>query len=173
MKIFLKLIKEVVSDGMFGNRKTYEDLDSIFEMKEGASENEIAECSANFSFLLPEEYKEFLENFNGGTLFKVADIGGFNLLGTEEIVKHNVFQKENFEDDWDENIVLFCKCLGDAEYIGFKFTDAGKYSLVYCIMDELPENWHTFKGSFGDFFETLINENGRKYWGDMIWPDQN
>jgi hypothetical protein len=171
MKMFLKLIKEVVSDGMIGNIKTYEGLDSTFEMRKMASEESINKCSSSFKFPFPDEYKQFLGKYNGGILFKVQDIAGFDVFGTNEIEKENSFQKENFGTDWNDSIILFCCCVGDAEYIGFKFDDEGKYSLVYCIMDELPENWHTFKGSFGDFVETLINENGRKYWGDMIWPE--
>ena len=137
-------------------------------MNSKTSQVDIEKCESNFNKKLPLDYTFFLLKFNGGVLFKIADYAGFKFLSTEELIKHNSFQKENLENYWDSEIILFCECIGDAEYLGFKFNDNGLPKVVYCIMDIIPEKWAIIENTFEDLINKLIEERGRKYWLDSV-----
>ena len=77
--------------------------------------------------------------------------------------RDNAFQRKNFGEDWDDRIVLFCSCVGDNEYLGFK-VKGHSYQIIHCIMEQLPEEWINVEYSFDDFLFQLIQEKGRKYW---------
>lgn len=166
MKKYLNYIKEIIDVTLKGTILTFEYLDSLFIMNNGASNDDIAKCNLHFNQKLPIDYIYFLEEYNGGILFKIDDYAGFKLLSTEELIKHNEFQKGNFGQDWDSQIILFCECIGDAEYLGFKLIENGDANIVYCIMDMLPHEWQIVESSFNDFINKLIEEKGRKYWLD-------
>jgi len=163
MKQYLKYIKEVIDPSLKGIISTFENLVSLFVMNKGASNDDIVKCDLHFNLNLPVDYKFFLQNFNGGILFKIDDYAGFRFLSTNELVEHNEFQKENFGQDWDTKIILFCECIGDAEYLGFKSTN-NEEQIVYCIMDIMPQEWKVVDSSFDVLVKKLIEEKGRKYW---------
>lgn len=164
MKQYLKYIKEIIDLSLKGTISTFENLVSQFVMNKGASNDEIRKCDLHFNQNLPAEYKFFLQNFNGGILFKIDDYAGFKFLSTKALIKHNEFQKENFDQDWDTETILFCECIGDAEYLGFRLNENGGLQIVYCIMDMLPQEWEVIEDSFEVLMNKLIKEKGRKYW---------
>ncbi|MBK7988189.1 MAG: hypothetical protein IPK11_15025 [Ignavibacteria bacterium] len=98
--------------------------------------------------------------------FKIDNYAGFKLLSTQEMIKHNEFQKENFGQDWDSEIIFFCECIGDAEYLRFKFHKNESVNIVHCIMDVLPHEWKIIEDSFDNLIDKLIEEKGEKYWLD-------
>ena len=163
MKQYLSYIKKII-EVTNGTVLTFEKLTSLFIMNKEASNDDIAKCDLHFENKLSKEYKLFLQNYDGGILFKIDDYAGFKFLSTEELFKHNKFQRENFGQDWNSEIILFCECIGDAEYLGFKLNENGDSSIVYCIMDMLPQEWHIIESAFDDFITKLIEEKGRKYW---------
>jgi hypothetical protein len=163
MKNYLTLINEKLTNRLAGNVKTYEELDSLFIMKEKALEEDIKKCNAYFKNMLPNDYIMFLRNFNGGVLFQIEDFAGFKFYGTDELIHENLFQRKNFGKDWDDNIILFCLCIGDGECIGFQLKNGG-YEVIHCILDEIPSSWQTIDASFDDFIGKLIVEKGKKYW---------
>jgi len=164
MKQYLEYIKEIINLSLKGTISTFENLVSLFIMNKEASKDEITKCDIHFNHKLPGEYKFFLQNYNGGILFKIEDYSGFKFLSTNELIKHNEFQRENFDQDWDAEIILFCECIGDAEYLGFRLNEKGDYKIVYCILDMLPQEWEAIEGSFEILLKKLIEEKGRKYW---------
>lgn len=166
MKQYLNAIKEIIDLTLKGRVSTFENLASLFIMNEEASKEDIVKCDMHFDGKLPNDYKIFLQEFNGGILFKIDDYAGFKLLSTEELIKHNKFQGENFGKDWDSEILLFCECIGDAEYLGFKLNKNRFPNIVYCIMDILPQEWEIIEDSFDCLISKLIEEKGRKYWLD-------
>jgi len=87
-------------------------------------------------------------------------------LGTEQLIRQNSSQKNSFGEDWDNNIILFCRCLGDAEYMGFKVSETHNYEIVHCFMDEWPEKWKVLKCNFKEFINLLIDEEGKEFWYD-------
>ncbi len=164
MKQYLNYIKRIIDITLRGTISTFENLASLFIMNRAASEDDIEKCETSFNKKLPDDYKFFLQEFNGGVLFKIDDYAGLNLLSTEELIKHNNFQKENFGQDWDPEIILFCECIGDAEFLGFKYNENGTINIVYCIMDMLPHEWGIVEHSFDDLINKIIEGKGRKYW---------
>lgn len=167
MKYYLNYIKEIISD-FNGTITTFENLPSLFIMNIEASKYDIVDCDLHLKKQLPDDYKFFLQEFNGGVLFKIEDYAGFKLLSTKELIKHNEFQKMNFGQYWNSEIILFCECIGDAEYLGFKIDENGLHNIVYCIMDMLPQEWEIIENSFDTLINKLIDEKGRKYWLDSF-----
>jgi len=163
MKKYLELINKVIDPSLKGEILTYENLKSTFEMNIAASDLDIDKCRVTLEAGLPNDYEFFLRNFNGGKLFLVDDFAGFKLLGTEELINHNKFQQENFGEDWDKHVVLFCEIIGDAEYLGFKI-DKEKVQIVFCIMDTLPSEWQAIDDTFDILIQKIILSNGAKYW---------
>ncbi|MDR7210601.1 SMI1/KNR4 family protein, partial [Flavobacterium piscis] len=68
MKQYLKYIKEVIEVRLKGTTSTFENLVSLFIMNEEASDDEISTCDLLLNKKLPDEYKFFLQNYNGGIL---------------------------------------------------------------------------------------------------------
>jgi hypothetical protein len=113
MKQYLNYIKKIIDITLRGTILTFENLASLFIMNSGASADDIEKCELYFTKKFPDDYKFFLQEFNGGIFFKIDDYAGFKFLSTEELIKHNDFQKENFGQDWDSEIILLCECIGD------------------------------------------------------------
>ena len=157
-------IKELSNQSFARTIKTFENFVSEFIVNEGASDEEISICDSYFGFKLPEDYKSFLKEFDGSVFFKIEDFAGFKFLGCVDIVKENKFQKENLGEDWDNQIIIFCACLGDGDYVGIKLLGDNSYEIVDCFMDEMPANWQALGNSIDEFIEKLINEKGRKFW---------
>ena len=164
MKNFLFYIKRIIDTNLKGKVSTFENLASLFIMNKEASKDNITKSNLHFKKQLPDEYNLFLQNYNGGILFKVDDYAGFKFLSAAELIKHNEFQKGNFVQDWDSNIILFCECIGDAEYLGFRISENDYGYVVHCILDTLPKEWEIIEDSFDNFINKLIGEKGKKYW---------
>lgn len=162
----MNYIKKLIDITLKGTILTFENLTSSFIMNREASKDEIVNCELHFNKKIPNDYRSFLHEFNGGILFKIDNYAGFKLLSTQEMIKHNEFQKENFGQDWDSEIIFFCECIGDAEYLGFKFHKNESVNIVHCIMDVLPHEWKIIEDSFDNFIDKLIEEKGEKYWLD-------
>lgn len=161
MKQYLVQIEQMLNRN--GGLMTYEGLSSECVMNAPASEHEINNCKQSLSKEIPQQYIHFLNAYNGGTVFKIEDFAGYRLFSTQEIIKENAFQKENFGSNWDESIVLFCSCLGDNEYLGFKIHE-DMYDIVDCVMDVVPKAWEVIGSNFDDLIQKLIKEKGKKYW---------
>ena len=156
---------QIIKDYSFlGSVITFENLDSQFIIKDSANQKDIEKCNEYFEFKLPEDYLKILTKANGFILFKIEDFAGFKFLGCNELIKENRFQKENYEEDWDNQIILFCQCLGDAEYLGLRVFDDKSYEILDCEIIELPSKWQTIGTSIDDFIESLLQKKGRKFW---------
>ncbi|HEY9262157.1 SMI1/KNR4 family protein [Chitinophaga sp.] len=142
---------------------TDEGLEATFTFNKGATENGIAEADGFFKNNIPTEFIEFLKLYNGCILFNVDGIGGFQIFSDDKLVSENKFQKLNFEDDWDDNVIIFCSCIGDGDYIGFRLLNDG-YEIIDCFGEEIPLNWLAIETSFDVFLEKLIDHKGGKYW---------
>jgi hypothetical protein len=163
MKLYIDLIKRVLNIG--GKIVDYENFNTSFIMSEPASKKNIAECDLYFDKKIPNEYKYFLECYNGGILFEYDNIAGFKFLSTSEIIKENDLVKDSFRDeDWYDNVILFCKLLGNGEYFGFRLQDDSKCEIVHCFMEMTPDEWPIISDSFDYLIENIIKERGKEYW---------
>jgi hypothetical protein len=166
MANYLGKIRQILNGGLEGKVKTFENLVAYFSMNEKTSVDDITQCNQFFNNQLPEDYKVFLQNYNGGILFRIEDFIGYDFLGTQQLITNNTLQKNSFAGDWDDQIILFCRCLGDAEYFGFKINDNHEYEIVHCFMDEWPDMWKIIDGKLDSFIMRLIDEQGKEFWYD-------
>lgn len=156
-------LKNIESNLSSGKTFTDEGLEATFTFNKGATEHEIKQANSFFQNNIPAEFIEFLKIFNGSSLFNVNDVGGFLIFGDDQLIRENKFQKLNFEGDWDDHVIIFCSCIGDGDYIGFRLSNDG-YEIIDCFGEEIPLNWRRIASSFDIFLEKLIDHKGRKYW---------
>jgi len=136
-----------------------------FQINEPALKNELEKVINELRFSLPESYVEFLSKFDGGDFYNYEDLDGFRFFGTKDIVKMNENIKNEYEDDWINEILIFAECIGEGNYLGFKFeNNCDRYKVLDCFHEELPSNWVSFAENFDEFLEKLVLNNGNKYW---------
>jgi hypothetical protein len=95
---------------LFNNRDRYfqyEGLEVTFHKEDAATEQYIAQLVKDRGFNIPTDYIEFLRVFNGCTLFKYQDLGGFELLGTKDIAKNTTLHQSTYEEEWDLGLSCF------------------------------------------------------------------
>jgi len=142
----------------------YEGLVVSFHKNPAATRSDIVSTIGNNHIKLPEDYCDFLQIFDGCTLFKYQDLGGFEFLGTKDIAKENVIQQQTYLEDWDNNLIVFCRLIADGDFISFRSRNDDKYDILDCYHDEIPEKWTVIGNSFDGFLERLIIERGRRFW---------
>lgn len=163
MKQYLDSLKILLGNSFKSEIKSKDDLLLTINMNGPASDEQVLKCNLLLDKNLPDDYKHFLKHYNGGILFDKEGIAGYKFLSTSEIVKENKFQEDNFGEDWDNSVILFCLILGNAEYIAFRVSNKS-YQLLYCSMDVNPISWHVIDGGFDEFVNRLLEEQGKEYW---------
>lgn len=112
---------------------------------------------------LPKQYIDLLLYSNGMELFNYNDIDGLELLSINEIEKYTRYAKKTFEEQWQDNIIIFAKIIGEDNYLGFRKTTEG-YAIIDCYFEELPNEWRVIAESFDSFLEKYLLSYGDKYW---------
>ena len=149
----------------FGHNDDFIDYESLvvtFEKNIEATQQDIDNITHQIK--IPDDYIDFLKIFNGWTLFKHKDLGGFKFLGTNDIVKETENQRETYEEYWDDTITVFCTIICDGDFISFRNNSDGEYDILDCCHDDKPEDWKIIDRSFSSFLERLIAEKGKPYW---------
>lgn len=157
-------IQNIVNANFAGKVLTFENILAEFIVNNGALESDFAICGEYFAGKLPKDYKDFLLQFNGAIFFKVDDFAGYKFLGCEELIAEDRFQRENYAEAWDNNVIIICSCIADAEHIGIKWLNDDSYELLDCIMGENPSNWAVIDYSIDEFMGKLIDSKGQKFW---------
>ena len=123
------------------------------------------DCRKDYNFIkiIPKEYVDFLSFSNGMELYNYDDIDGVRLLSLEEMEEYTLYAKNTFEDNWQDNILIFAKIIGEDSYLGFKLYEM-KYEIVDCYFEVLPSEWSVIGENFDDFLQKYISKNGDKYW---------
>lgn len=142
----------------------YEGLVVEFKRKESASTEQLDIIKFRSNLSLPPEYLDFLKYTDGCSLYKYEDLGGFQFLGTKEINHQNELQKDTYENDWDDNLTVFCNVICDGDFISFRKNPNGIYDILDCYHDDSPSNWKIIDNSFISFMEKLIEAKGERYW---------
>ena len=141
-----------------------EGLEVTFEKNSPATFQEISSLSKDPEIKIPKDYLDFLQLFDGCRLFKYQDLGGFEFFGTKDIRKETELQRQTYEEDWDENLTVFCRLICDGDFISFRNKSDGSYDILDCYHDDIPANWTTITNSLDNFLESLIDEKGKRYW---------
>ena len=164
MKPYITAIDRILKNG--GRIKDWENLNTLCIMNRVIPDN-LRICVDYFKDKLPNEYAYFLKYYDGGILFNYNELGGYELLSSESLIKEDRFQKDNsisIGEKWDDDTILFCRIIGNAEFLGFRLTGVLTYEIKHCVMDMPPDQWLTIGCSFDEFIEKLIQEKGREYW---------
>ena len=141
--------------------RNYEGLPVTFKNNPGLN----SAHTDSFSHLkIPSDYIDLLEKHNGFTLFQYEDIGGFNFFGVDQLQIETDLQKETYEEEWDDRIIIIGNVIGDGDFIGLRILENGGYEVLDGYHDEAPQNWNTITDSLDDFFLKLIESKGERYW---------
>jgi hypothetical protein len=136
-----------------------------FSAESGASMEEIYVLENKLNIKLPETFRTFLNNHNGAVLYNYENLDGFKIYGTNELIEANNFAKNTFEEDWDNDNIIFAKYIGESNYIAFKVSkEKFEYPVIDCYFEELPDSWKIIDVNFANFLDALIENNGKKYW---------
>ncbi|WBL23858.1 SMI1/KNR4 family protein [Zunongwangia sp. HRR-M8] len=152
---------------LFEQKDRFLDYDGLvvqFKKKEGALTKHLDMIKSKSNLSLPPEYLNFLKYTDGCSLYKYEDIGGFEFLGTRELNQQNELQKDTYEEDWDDNLTVFCNVIGDGDFISFRKNPNFIYDILDCYHDDSPHNWKIIDNSFESFMEKLIEAKGERYW---------
>lgn len=140
-------------------------IEVINSIEEPGTLEDILKIETYLQKKLPADYKEFLLQYNGARLFDYEQLDGMKLLGTADMCKVNDYAKATFEEDWDSNILIFAKYIGEDNYLGF-YMDKGKNIIIDCFFEELPEDWEVISENFDEFLFKFIELQGHKFWLD-------
>ncbi len=113
--------------------------------------------------IIPKQYVEFLLFSDGMELFNYDNLDGIKLLSLQEIEKYTNYCKNTFEEDWQDNIIIFAKIIGEDNYLGFRMKE-NYYEIIDCYFEESPSEWAVIAYEFDEFLEKYITEKGEKYW---------
>ena len=113
--------------------------------------------------MIPKQYIEFLLYSNGMELYNYDNIDGLKLLSIQELETHTDYSINTFEDDWQDNILIFAKIIGEDNYLGFRIND--QYcEIIDCYFEQMPSDWEVIDGTFDEFLTKYLISNGNKYW---------
>lgn len=148
-------LKKLDSDG--------NEINVVFRMNLAADENQIETLNDRIENRLPIQYKEFLKQYNGARLYDYEGLDGFQFLSCDEVISANRFAKATFEEDWEDNLLIFAKYIGESNYLAFD-TSSREEKVIDCYFEEMPSNWNTIASNFDEFIQLLIESDGSKFW---------
>ena len=83
-------------------------------------------------------------------LFNYDNLDGIKLLSLQEIEKYTNYCKNTFEEDWQDNIIIFAKIIGEDNYLGFRMKE-NYYEIIDCYFEESPSEWAVIAYEFDEF----------------------
>lgn len=139
------------------------EINVVFRMNLAADENQIETLNDSIENGLPIQYKEFLRQYNGARLYDYEGLDGFQFMSCDEVINANNFAKATFEEDWDNNLLIFAKYIGESNYLAFN-TSSKEEKVIDCYFEVIPSDWNTIASNFDEFLRLLIESDGSKYW---------
>ncbi|MPQ34296.1 hypothetical protein E4V42_23205 [Clostridium estertheticum] len=165
IKKMISLRNKLINSKMNVYNEENEIIEVEFSFNNGVTNGEIEKVEKQLKKVFPNSFKNFLKYSNGCKLFNYEELDGFKVLEVNEIIKANNYLKNTLEEDWDEDLLVFCKYIGEDNYISFKYNhNTNDYNVVDCFTEELPEYWNKIAKDFDEFMSKLIDSEGRKYW---------
>lgn len=135
----------------------------LCRMNVAADENQIEVLNDSIETRLPTQLREFLTQYNGARLYDYEGIDGFQLLSCDEVISANNLAKSTFEEDWNNNLLIFAKHIGENNYLAFD-TSNKEEKVIDCYFEEMPSDWNTIACDLDEFLQLLIQSEGSKYW---------
>jgi len=141
-----------------------------FEWREGAKESAILQTQAELGLTIPCDYREFLRQCDGATLYKDPEFGqwGFVLYGTHELLTQNAMWRRSFQDQWSDTLLAFSENKGESSVLVFDTSRPSVGGQSCVILQATPyepsEHWRTVSRSFSEWLSHLVTAQGDKYW---------
>ena len=114
--------------------------------------------------IVPKQYMDLIAYADGMSLFNYDNIDGLQLLGYREVLEFTRYARNTFEEEWEDNITIFAKIIGEDNYIGFRKHDDDSYSIIDCYFEESPSEWEMIEEDLDCFLMRYYMGNGKKYW---------
>lgn len=164
----IKKLQELMKMQLCQNTNKLDSEGNIISVKNQlnmpAESRELELIQNKLQLQIPDQYREFLINYNGAMLFNYDNIDGLNLLSIQDVLKYTLYAKNTFEEDWINNIIVFAKIIGEDNYLGFKVINDNTYQIVDCYFEQLPKEWREINLSFDEFLVSFILKQGKKFW---------
>lgn len=139
------------------------EINVVFRMNLAADQNQIKTLNDSIENRLPIQYKAFLTQYNGARMYDYEGLDGFQFLSCDELISANSFAKATFEEDWDNNLLIFAKYIGESNYLAFD-TSSKEERVIDCYFEEMPSDWSIIASNFDEFLQLLLESDGGKYW---------
>lgn len=140
-------------------------IELCFSFNAISKEEEVLKLLKSYSFNFPLSYIDFLKRINGGTLYNYDNLDGYNFYSVNELKNINNSFTIEFSDDWDNNIFIFAECIGEGNYLGFRFKqESMEYEIIDCYHEDIPKDWESIEYDFNVFLDKLTHYKGKKYW---------
>lgn len=141
----------------------------------GASLESIAAAEAEMGITIPDDYKVFLTEFDGGFISLCgsksdanwdesdARYGSLWLFGLQKLVEefHEEERVWTLDRDWEGKwpYVPFCLVAGHDSLV-FSPPDSGERSVIDAWHEWGPEQWKVLKPNFNAFLDALVEGRG-------------
>ncbi|MGZ4122655.1 MAG: SMI1/KNR4 family protein [Tumebacillaceae bacterium] len=136
-----------------------------FSLNPPAQVGDIEKGESKLGVSLPKSYREFLLRYNGGRIYDYKGLGGFELMGTEEIELETNSMKAVYEEDWLDSLLVFATCIGEGDFLSFSCDVSNtEYQVLDCYHDDKPSNWLVISNSFDEWIKRVVLHNGEKFW---------
>ncbi len=159
----IKLIQEILRGQNMCEIEKKDANGITIKVKIGKNQPYCSSISMNMGNRIPKQYIEFLSYSNGMELFNYDNIDGLKLLSFQEIEKYTLYAKNTYEEDWNDNIMIFAKLIGEDNYLGFRIEE-NQYEIIDCYFEDSPFEWKMISKDYDDFLTKYIKGFGDKYW---------
>lgn len=141
-------------------------IEVSFTMNPPATLEQISLSENKIGKKLPNSFKDFLVNFNGGMIYDFNGLDGFEILRVQEIPIVTGILMRDFDDDWRSELIVFARYIGEGNYLAFDSTHLvdAEYDVVDCFTQESPSDWETIFDNFDVFINTLLKVDENKFW---------
>ncbi len=132
-----------------------------------AAEAQVARAQERLDKRLPAEFLDFWRFTNGANLFvNESGLHGIGIASTDLIVELERDEVEVYGISTLRGHAVFARVNGAGDFLAF---DLASGAVVDGVHSEKPEEWKVVAGSFTEWLERLIDQDGRYYWIEALY----